>query len=696
MERRRKRSLRRAGATDAGARRPTMKQVAAVAGVSLATVSRVVNGGPASAPSSRRACSEAVELLGYRHNVTASTLRRADRLSASIGLIFEDVANPFFAAVHRGVEDVARERGVLTFAGSSDERPERERELAEAFSARRVDGLRDRPRRGATTATCSATARPASRSSSSTARRASSTPTSCSPTTPAAPRAPSTHLIAHGHRRIAFLGDRPERSTPPPSACAATATRSPATASARSSRSSRRRPRRLRASRARCCSPTTRRRRCFTSQNLITIDARPRPPRPRAAATRSRTSASTTSPSPTSIEPGAHGRRPGRRTRSGAARPSCSSRASTASPARRAASCTRRRSSRAARASSPPEVRHERGRPARRRSRPRTSSSSAARRSTTSSTTATRTSRATRAARPFNTARTIGRLGQPVAYLGPPVDRPLRHRARADARRRRRAPRRRRAHRRADHAGARRARRDRQRRATASTSAATSAPGLTPEVALAALPARGRDPARRDAGPDPRADGDRARGGRRGAQRQRARDGRPQRAARGSIGDADDLPPAPAARARPAATSSRSPRRTSPGSSPSAAPPRPRGCCSQAGPRVVLLTRGGDGVHGRDRRGRRAGRRAADRGRRHDRRRRRVRRRLPRVVALAGPRPRAARRRRTRVVEAARFGALVAARTCERAGASPPFLSELEPAASAAAATERPAVADDR
>jgi fructokinase len=48
------------------------------------------------------------------------------------------------------------------------------------------------------------------------------------------------------------------------------------------------------------------------------------------------------------------------------------------------------------------------------------------------------------------------------------------------------------------------------------------------------------------------------------------------------------------------------------------------------------------------------------------------------------------------VVEAARFGALVAARTCERAGASPPFLSELEPAASAAAATERPAVADDR
>src|SRR6266498_3173167 len=107
-------------------RRPTMKTVAAVAGVSLATVSRVVNGGPSVRPDLAARVLEAVELLGYRHNHTASSLRRADRLSASIGLIFEDVANPFFSAVHRGVEDVARARGVLTLAGSSDERPERE------------------------------------------------------------------------------------------------------------------------------------------------------------------------------------------------------------------------------------------------------------------------------------------------------------------------------------------------------------------------------------------------------------------------------------------------------------------------------------------------------------------------------------------------------------------------------------------
>ena len=67
--------------------------------------------------------------------------RRADGLSAGIGLVFEDVSNPFFAAVHRGVEDVARTRSVLTFVGSSDD-PPRERELVRrGLLGRGVDGL---------------------------------------------------------------------------------------------------------------------------------------------------------------------------------------------------------------------------------------------------------------------------------------------------------------------------------------------------------------------------------------------------------------------------------------------------------------------------------------------------------------------------------------------------------------------------
>jgi LacI family transcriptional regulator len=121
--------------------RPTMREVAAVAGVSLSTVSRAINGDPKVAPDLAEKVRAAVAMLGYRRDVTATTLRRADRLSASIGLVFDDVANPFHAMLQRGIEDVARERGVLAFAGSSDEDAERERDLVQAFLSRRVDGL---------------------------------------------------------------------------------------------------------------------------------------------------------------------------------------------------------------------------------------------------------------------------------------------------------------------------------------------------------------------------------------------------------------------------------------------------------------------------------------------------------------------------------------------------------------------------
>src|SRR4051812_38227492 len=118
-----------------------MKEVAAVAGVSLATVSRVVNGAPDVAPALAERVNDAIRMLGYRRDLTATMLRRADRASATLGLLLEDVANPFFSALHRSVEDVARTRGMLVFAGSSDEDSRRERELVESLVARGVDGL---------------------------------------------------------------------------------------------------------------------------------------------------------------------------------------------------------------------------------------------------------------------------------------------------------------------------------------------------------------------------------------------------------------------------------------------------------------------------------------------------------------------------------------------------------------------------
>lgn len=118
-----------------------MKDVAGVAGVSLATVSRVMSGSAEVAPELADRVHSAVGLLGYRRSVMASSLRRADRLSSSLGVVFEDVGNPFFSSVHRGIEEIARERQVLVLAGSSDDDPIRERELADAFAARAVDGL---------------------------------------------------------------------------------------------------------------------------------------------------------------------------------------------------------------------------------------------------------------------------------------------------------------------------------------------------------------------------------------------------------------------------------------------------------------------------------------------------------------------------------------------------------------------------
>ncbi|HEY3021473.1 MAG TPA: LacI family DNA-binding transcriptional regulator [Solirubrobacteraceae bacterium] len=187
-------------------RRPTMKDVASVAGVSIATVSRVVNGGDVRDDLALRV-HDAIAVLGYRRDLTASTLRRADRQSGSLGLVFGDVSNPFFSAVHRGVEDFARGHGALTFAGSSDEDPERERELVEAFAARGVDGL---------------VIVPCSRDQSYLQReRRSGTALVFVDRPPrfidadavltdnvGGARAAVEHLIAAGHRRIAFLGDR--------------------------------------------------------------------------------------------------------------------------------------------------------------------------------------------------------------------------------------------------------------------------------------------------------------------------------------------------------------------------------------------------------------------------------------------------------------------------------------------------------
>lgn len=121
--------------------RPTLRDVAQLAGVSPKTVSRVVNAESGVSAAKAGKVQRAIEQLGYRPNITASSLRRAGGRTAAIAAILEDIANPFSAALHRALEDVARERGVLIFAGSVDEDPARERALVHEFTMRQADAM---------------------------------------------------------------------------------------------------------------------------------------------------------------------------------------------------------------------------------------------------------------------------------------------------------------------------------------------------------------------------------------------------------------------------------------------------------------------------------------------------------------------------------------------------------------------------
>lgn len=117
-----------------------MVDVARRAGVSLKTVSRVVNDEPGVHVRTLRSVQSAIAALGFRRNDSASALRRGTS-TQSLGLLLENVSDPFYSALTQAVEEVALRHDTLVFTGSSSADAARERRLALAFCARRVDGL---------------------------------------------------------------------------------------------------------------------------------------------------------------------------------------------------------------------------------------------------------------------------------------------------------------------------------------------------------------------------------------------------------------------------------------------------------------------------------------------------------------------------------------------------------------------------
>src|SRR5229473_1163399 len=141
--------------------RATMRDVAALAGVSLKTVSRVVTGEKGVSQELVERVQHAAEKLRYRHNLAASNLRSGQR-TKSVALLVQDLSNDYSVTLLRVIADTMREHGVVMFSASLDEEAERERHLVD-----NIDG----------------------------ARKA------------------TAQLIAHGHRRIALICDDPSIPT---------------------------------------------------------------------------------------------------------------------------------------------------------------------------------------------------------------------------------------------------------------------------------------------------------------------------------------------------------------------------------------------------------------------------------------------------------------------------------------------------
>ncbi|SES35298.1 catabolite control protein A [Salipaludibacillus aurantiacus] len=117
----------------------TIYDVAREAGVSMATVSRVVNGNPNVKPTTRKKVLEAIERLGYRPNAVARGL--ASKRTTTVGVIIPDISSTFFSELARGIEDIATMYKYNIILCNSDQNKEKEIHLINTLLEKQVDGI---------------------------------------------------------------------------------------------------------------------------------------------------------------------------------------------------------------------------------------------------------------------------------------------------------------------------------------------------------------------------------------------------------------------------------------------------------------------------------------------------------------------------------------------------------------------------
>lgn len=184
--------------------KPTIRDVAHAAGVSIKTVSRVTNGDDGVAADTARRVQAAIAELGYRANPLARSLRTGQ--DEAIGLIVETIRDPFMASVSDAVEEAAREAGLVVIITSAGRTPQQERAVVHELLNRSLRGLiivpchldyaAEKFRLGPGGVPVVFVDRPALETTADTVMIDNV----------ANARAGTEHLIARGHRRIAFVG----------------------------------------------------------------------------------------------------------------------------------------------------------------------------------------------------------------------------------------------------------------------------------------------------------------------------------------------------------------------------------------------------------------------------------------------------------------------------------------------------------
>ncbi|WP_436764085.1 LacI family DNA-binding transcriptional regulator [Streptosporangium sp. V21-05] len=183
-----------------------MADVARHAGVSLKTVSRVVNQEPHVRPDVVRRVQDAITTLGFRRNEAASRLARGGSV-LTLGLVIENISNEFYSRLAKAVESAASAHAALVVFGSYEERADREVMIVETMYGRGVDAMVIVPTAGDHAWLAEYVA------SGLTAVFVDRVPEGMPETDAvlldagAGGRIATEHLLAYGHRRIALISD---------------------------------------------------------------------------------------------------------------------------------------------------------------------------------------------------------------------------------------------------------------------------------------------------------------------------------------------------------------------------------------------------------------------------------------------------------------------------------------------------------